>query len=158
MPDTAENGAATPQEEGKTFTQEQVNAIVSRRLAEEKNKADVFAQRDQAVQQLVEELATAKGTIASLTEKAAAYEQTQYLESKGTFEAHDLQAHRVYIAQMAKEKGVSFNDFADEYISGRPLKPARVPATATFGGTGKSPMHGDCGDQRLRYAMGLKGG
>jgi len=49
---TAEGGNTTPQQEGKTFTQDDVNRIVGERLGKEKAKADAdLAKREQEIAQ-----------------------------------------------------------------------------------------------------------
>ena len=64
MNQTNENTATTPAQEEKTFTQEQVNAIVGERLAKEKTKADAaLAEKERELAQR-ELLLTAKEKIA----------------------------------------------------------------------------------------------
>ena len=69
---TVENGTTTPEAGAKTFTQEQLNAIVGERLAKEKAKADTaLAEREQELakrefQLGAKEKLTAKGLPLSL--------------------------------------------------------------------------------------------
>jgi len=95
---------------------------------------------DQTVVRLSTELQTAQQTIAALTQKITAFENTEFLKGLNVFDDVDIPAQCTHIARLAADNGESFEEAAKTYIKDRPKKPEKVPATATFGGTGKTPL------------------
>ena len=136
---TAEGGNTTPQEE-RTFTQEQLNAIVGERLQKERQKSEAdIVQREQELAKR-EFMLSAKST---LTEKGYPVE---LLDNLNCADSESL------------EKILDTIDSSIESIYrkkyGNP--PASLVASLKFNGTGRTPMmmNAPAADP-MREAMGL---
>lgn len=135
---TAAAEGTTPATEDKTFSQDDVNRIVSERLAKEKSKADAaIAQREQDLAHR-EFLLTAKET---LTSKGF---PTELLDALNTSSPEAFE----------KSLDILTNNM-DDLIAG--AKKQKEPPKAGGGGFGDKlpPLHG-CGIREVRSAMGLE--
>jgi len=143
---TTAEGGTTPQVEEKTFTQAELNAIVGKRLAEEKAK-----QVPPDVQKLAKErdegFAFRDGIIATLRNEKT-------LRDCGITDEEDILVYGIRISQLVTG-GKTFDEAAADYFKAHP-RPTRQPAVAIYGVTGKTPLCGGSADHQLREAMGLK--
>ena len=103
---TGDAGTTTPQAEDKTFTQDQVNAIIGERLQKERQKAESdIAKREQELSQR-EFLLNAKST---LTEKGLPAELADYiiadpeaLEKAVNLLTEHIKSNKARIAEVAR--------------------------------------------------------
>ena len=124
--DTVQDGIPTPQEAGRTFTQDDVNRIVQERLAKVKADPDI-AQRLQAIEQREKEL----------TAKETAFQQEQILRDNGVKDPEEIILYGIRVNQLVTE-GKTFEQVAKEYFTEHP-RPNKIPATVMFDGGSKPP-------------------
>lgn len=131
-PTATEGGSPTPQEAGRTFTQDDVNRIVQERLAKEKTKAAAdLAQREQDIIKREQEI--------------------QRVELMGKAKAR-LSGRNV------PEDVLQLLDTSSEEAMERTIKIIEKLAPLPAGGAGfgdKTPPRIDYGQPSIRQAMGL---